>query len=69
MGFNLEIIWPPGRTNHAVVFLVSPDLQNLPLFLGFITGLLNNVGTHIDPTRLIKVRLVKTCMHVLLNLS
>jgi len=26
---------------------------------GFITGLLNNVGTHIDPTKLIKVSYVE----------
>ena len=28
-------------------------------FLEFITGLLNNVGTHIDPTRLIQVVQIK----------
>ena len=30
---------------------------------GFITGLLNNVGTHIDPTRLIKVQSVIYLSH------
>ena len=44
-------------------------MQNLLLclFSEFITGLLNNVGTHIDPTKLIEVRLctcVFTCIHV-----
>ena len=44
-------------------------MQNLSLclFSEFITGLLNNVGTHIDPTKLIEVRLctcVFTCIHV-----
>ena len=31
----------------------------------FITGLLNNVGTHIDPTKLIKVSRLCVCMSLL----
>ena len=40
----------------AYVYLACSCTVNEVMFLtAFITGLLNNVGTHIDPTRLIKV--------------
>lgn len=40
------------------------DVCTLPLYVEFITGLLNNVGTHIDPTKLIQVIRVWMYLHI-----